>query len=843
MEQLGTVFYNGIGALNKAKEMNDKHKFIVRWERPDGNIYGAYKNPTAFFRKWKKLPAKDRTFHQIIHDDFPGDVSYPIYADLDCSLPDITVEEIVDNFETFMEYIFCVKMKMAAPKWKYTNASAEGKKSLHAISHDYIFLTKENQKEFWGFVEKIQGEIGTLLFLEKSDRYRQKSIIDYGVYGTNKSYRLPGNIKLADVGNEARRLEPWSLINDFARFDDADDYIEELLEHVIWATGEYGETIPIDASLFPAEYSFSRAPDINSSEHDEIFNVENIEAIIMNNVPNVSIAEERGNLIILRNEGVRKCIINGEDNHSDGGYCVIKSDGLYFGCHDENCKKQLKLIHKFDIESDFDEMWREFQKASLMTEAEIKFCEEKKTAPESYLKRKWASDSAIIKALNKNYTITTALAKSIIIQTIRRNGTTRIGLLTPQAVVKNLKNKGRYEYSMVKGAIKRKKDKEDIFSFWECHPERSECDGISFIPAGGKIKPEKSRDFNTYKGMRFEFNKKWDNKSAVEPLIRHIKHNWCEKDEQLFKYTIQWLAHCVQFPYEKKKVALVLQSKPGAGKALVMDKMREILGEMFCSPDIEDIMKYNGSIMGKLMVFFDETIWGGSKQKAGLLKKIISECELSYTEKYLPTFECENYASVIIASNGEWVVPADKNARRYFCLKLNDNFIGKSKKKDKWLSDCIDVEANDFYQWLMRVDLDDFDITWAPKTKELNKQIENGLSDYEKFIKEFLDAGEYPDGADITYKKSKADIYELFRKQHGNRSGQKGLTEAINKSIGEQINANMRIGGSRAIKVLDILKAREEFDKNVSPIEWSVNLEDGEGDSSDDYEEILYRQN
>ena len=61
----------------------------------------------------------------------------------------------------------------------------------------------------------------------------------------------------------------------------------------------------------------------------------------------VRVACVQGRLFVLRNTGLRTCIINGERNETDNCFVVWRSDGLYFGCHDAGCVGQTKLIHSF----------------------------------------------------------------------------------------------------------------------------------------------------------------------------------------------------------------------------------------------------------------------------------------------------------------------------------------------------------------------------------------------------------------------------------------------------------------------------------------------------------------
>jgi len=288
--------------------------------------------------------------------------------------------------------------------------------------------------------------------------------------------------------------------------------------------------------------------------------------------------------------------------------------------------------------------------------------------------------STVIELLNRNYCLITGLAKNIIIKTERNvdevfNETEHL-LITEASFKLNLLNKGYYQWRE-----KRKDEfvqtRTDIALMWLKSPYRNEKTHIGFFPEAEQSNwnPSKkqTKSFNLYRGLKYKFNPDWNNNQVVKSWLRHIKENVCQNNKTTYTYTVQWLAHCVQKPWEKKKVSIVLKSMPGSGKGIITDRLREMMNGMFVSPAMDDIKQYNGTLAGKLMVFLDETTCGG-KKGSGILKKIISEPVIHANQKYIPTFDIDNYASFIIASNSDWIVPADMGARRFLCLELLDTF-------------------------------------------------------------------------------------------------------------------------------------------------------------------------
>ena len=100
-------------------------------------------------------------------------------------------------------------------------------------------------------------------------------------------------------------------------------------------------------------------------------------------------------------------------------------------------------------------------------------------------------------------------------------------------------------------------------------------------------------------------------------------------DEEVYEYILNWFAQVLQKPCQKTKTCLVLKSIEGTGKGIFIDMIGKIMGNdtyLFCT-DMEKILgRFYKQAVGKLLVNFNETKWGG-----GILRARVFSSRLSRT--------------------------------------------------------------------------------------------------------------------------------------------------------------------------------------------------------------------
>lgn len=232
----------------------------------------------------------------------------------------------------------------------------------------------------------------------------------------------------------------------------------------------------------------------------------------------------------------------------------------------------------------------------------------------------------------------------------------------------------------------------------------------------------------------------------VRPVLDHILHIWCRGNREHYTYVISWMASVVQQPWVKQKVAIVLRSESGAGKGIIVQKLGEIIGRDWYIQvqDQEDIFGRftHENLEQCLLLFVDEAVWGGNKQLAGRLKKLVTESRHKIEKKYLQAEDVLSFLNLIFASNEQWVVPVLKRERRFFCLQVSDKHAGaQTTQSEQYFKMLSDVPKEAFGRYLYQQDISSFNAAKLPTTELQREQKCREFSVVESWWEECLNDG------------------------------------------------------------------------------------------------------
>ena len=303
------------------------------------------------------LSEKTKCFYEVIRG------YHKLYADIDADKPDIDMVNIIKKLIIVLKKAFIhFKFPLFDPdKLKFSDSSTKGKLSIHLTYNDYNLIFppfKKNehsiQKPFWEWVaKKLEDKYGdefiwTYNYKPNNDskfepKFELRNFIDLAVYTVNRAMRIPFSCKNLEEPN--RVLKPFI-------FSDEDD--EDNIQYI--SASEF-TTSKMSQYLITCESSkiqnivkkIREVPEFKSRKQ---YNDKDLYSIIEKLIPNVEIYQRKGNLISLKNKGIRICIIGGEENLSDNSYVIIRRDGLYYGCHDEGCVDHLEKIYDFKVNYD-----------------------------------------------------------------------------------------------------------------------------------------------------------------------------------------------------------------------------------------------------------------------------------------------------------------------------------------------------------------------------------------------------------------------------------------------------------------------------------------------------------
>lgn len=250
----------------------------------------------------------------------------------------------------------------------------------------------------------------------------------------------------------------------------------------------------------------------------------------------------------------------------------------------------------------------------------------------------------------------------------------------------------------------------DIGSYWLRSPERRQYEGLAFAPGrdiGGY--------YNTFQGWALEP----DPRGSCERFKAFMQEVICAGDAEAYAYVWRWLAHLFQKPWEIPETALVLRSRPGAGKNTFVGPIGRLLGAHYLELSHVDQMvgRFSAHMADKLLVFANEALWGGDKSAEGTFKALVTDKQSAIEGKHRDIVARANYKRVIIASNEGWAAPKGPRDRRLVTLDVPPVRCG-----DRAYFDAIRLElrrggARRLLYELLATDLADY------RTQEIPQQL------------------------------------------------------------------------------------------------------------------------
>ncbi len=378
---------------------------------------------------------------------------------------------------------------------------------------------------------------------------------------------------------------------------------------------------------------------------------------------------------------------------------------------------------------------------------------------------------------------------------------------------------------------------------WLNSPDANFIDGsLDFDPAQPPLTLTKKCRLNIWQGFGV--------KQASIPIaeliedeqlsqyMAHIKDVICAGNDTNYKYLVGYIAHMVQKPWEKPSVAVILKAGQGVGKGTFMAPLITIMGAHgLATTNSKDVVgRFNAALESKILTFFDEA-FAGSKEASDMLKGLISEIYMRIERKGIDSIRVPNKMRIFMASNSENIVIVESDDRRYFFLSVSE----KNKQDKDYFSERAYMQqshpdhhqfAEKLLQYLLTIDISNFDPHHAPVTDELVRQKIDSLKPEERWVFHILRSGGLTKTGSNIPKwpewKNKDDCYQhcitwletrKLKPSYGDYEQAIGraLNKAGIKSDRKQIVGERVVGRSFP----SLKKARKNFEKSMKgEIDW-----------------------
>jgi len=234
---------------------------------------------------------------------------------------------------------------------------------------------------------------------------------------------------------------------------------------------------------------------------------------------------------------------------------------------------------------------------------------------------------------------------------------------------------------------------------------------IIFDPAEpyGVIKRDNTSYWNSFKGFTQDTEKRGD----ISPILEHIEYILCNRTlngELAYPYVIKWLAHMIQKPYEKPRVAIAFHSSAQqVGKGIIFKVLLgKLLGSMLkTTSNAEDIFgKHNSFCYGSLLTVLDE-VGNEKKPNKSLVNTVITEKVICMKHKNNPQAQIPTYNRLIQLTNADRIQDVSEDDSRWIIIQCSDEARDFKQYFDR-LAACIENCYYSFYEYLASMDISEF---------------------------------------------------------------------------------------------------------------------------------------
>ena len=201
--------------------------------------------------------------------------------------------------------------------------------------------------------------------------------------------------------------------------------------------------------------------------------------------------------------------------------------------------------------------------------------------------------------------------------------------------------------------------------------------------------------FNMWRGFRYGNCKpKEYDAGNVQFLLDTVKT--VLKSEEAYDYYMNCVAHKIQYPGKKLKVARILYSETqGSGKNSIVNFEASLYGNEFIfeTSDSEKIFnKFNSFRQNKLLIVVDETSGKNNYFNRDLLKDMVTDDSFEMERKGLEVMKQRSLADFVFTTNNNNAMCVEKTDRRFTIFHCSTELVGRYDHWNRFYS-LLDDEA------------------------------------------------------------------------------------------------------------------------------------------------------
>lgn len=277
-------------------------------------------------------------------------------------------------------------------------------------------------------------------------------------------------------------------------------------------------------------------------------------------------------------------------------------------------------------------------------------------------------------------------------------------------------------------------DYKEFFPMWNADPTRRIIKTLSMRP---------TEDPETFTiPIQFQYQKYEECNTEAPIEFLELLDLTCSNNNILKQYTLDWLSHLLQKPFELPGTSLIFTGEKGVGKDTLWDfVMAHVIGTMY-SHNYADTKtffeKHDCNFMNKFLVKLEEADSKVCLENASVLKSRVTTTYNTFNPKNGKTIKAENMARVVATTNGTCPVDMSSGERRFVIIPCS---IEKKGDIPYW-ANLRNIMFNDAYgrrvaSYLLERDISQFVVQKLPENDYQAAVVESRKSSEEKFMEDW----------------------------------------------------------------------------------------------------------
>ena len=638
-------------------------------------------------------------------------------------------EHFTGEFTTFLinQYEKHLGVQLMSKHVLWSTASTPEKLSYHiVVAHPDYYWSQANKceqfKTFTKILEQESMETDGFHFLtERNNEIHLQSVLDSCVVSKNRCFRMLGCRKPSKVNH----LEP---LKDGKRVP-----ITNALRHkfLITVLDPEGRMEP----QLKTKFTPKRSPGLSRTMLSQLAKQYGSKLV-----------KTAGSLIVLRNDGPRKCPIGGEVNESDNAFFVRKHNCLYLGCHNRECQgrlhKAMQLESRFKFYEDHRKILdtpKDERASSLIREYIVSTTSFVDRPDDAYLVSYSKTNPKIWNVESSKCVLTKTLFKGhgdiVVSCSDREKPVCFSGVLKDLLQSRKLKT----------------------------YNDMGWCPYIRSNPVSYPV-----NKLNTFSNFALDNDSLETQIDFTQTRIFELLNRLCNFDKTCTEYLLNFIALRLQKVGScKPGIALCfLNSKPGSGKGT----LKEFLRSLFACHQTT-VVSYNklSQFTSQFNSELEHAIWlcleeinSKVRDIDGLIKDMTTTEQIMLEPKGENRRQCDFYGTLLMFSNKIRTLNIARNDRRMCILESNSDQANCKEYFEPIYAEIRNLEVmRAAFLYFANRPIQDFDFRKFPKTK-LREQVQKCSSSFEyQFYKHMFVKCLTPNQG--CYRFSQPELYEMWR--------------------------------------------------------------------------------